>query len=97
LTAEFIVRPEAESDLQTAFTWHESQVVGLGDEFLLRIDAVFALIRRHPSAFPIVYESVRRAGVRRVPFSVFYVAESERTVVLSVLHTRQDPSEWPTG
>jgi hypothetical protein len=31
----------------------------------------------------------------RFPFSVFYVAESERTVVLSVLHTRQDPNEWP--
>lgn len=97
MTAEFIVRPEAEGDLRAAFSWYESQVVGLGDEFLLKIDAAFAVIRRHPVAFPIVYEDVRRAVVRRFPYSVFYVAESERTVVLSVLHERQDPSEWPAG
>jgi hypothetical protein len=54
LTGECIVRSEAERDLQTAFTWYESQVGGLGDEFLLKIDAVFAVIRRHPVAFPIV-------------------------------------------
>jgi hypothetical protein len=47
LTGDVIVRPEAERDLNTAFTWYESQVVGLGEEFLLKIDAVFAVIRRH--------------------------------------------------
>ena len=95
MTPQFIVRPEAERDLRAAYVWYEGQVIGLGDEFLMKIDVAFAVIRRHPLAFPIIYEDVRRAVVRRFPYSVFYVAADERTVVLSVMHTRQDPSEWP--
>jgi plasmid stabilization system protein ParE len=34
-----IIRPEAELDLEDAFTWYESQDSGLGSEFVRAIDA----------------------------------------------------------
>jgi hypothetical protein len=33
-----IIRPEAELDLEDAFTWYESQEAGLGSEFVRAID-----------------------------------------------------------
>jgi hypothetical protein len=42
------VRAEAEADLAKAFQWYEQQVRGLGDQFLLCVDAVMASIERNP-------------------------------------------------
>ena len=95
MSRSFIVRPEAEEELSQAFSWYEGQVPGLGDEFLRSVDAVFALIERHPSAYPLIYGEVRRGLVRRFPYGVFYLVDKERTVVLSVSHMRRDPSTWP--
>ncbi len=90
-----ILRPEAEDDLAQAFSWYEGQVLGLGDEFLRSVDAVFALIQRHPEAYPLIYGDVRRGLLRRFPYGVFYLVDTERTVVLSVSHMREDPRTWP--
>jgi len=38
---------------------------------------------------------VRRAIVSRFPFSIFYLIEPRRVVVLRVLHTARDPKLWP--
>ena len=39
MAAKMIVAPEVERDLATAYDWYEDQRVGLGDDFLSRIDA----------------------------------------------------------
>jgi toxin ParE1/3/4 len=97
LTPEFLLRPEAEQDVREAYDWYEDQAEGLGEEFLRSLDATFALIQRHPMASAVIHRQVRRALTRRFPYGVFYVTEDERTVILAVLHMRQDPSVWPVG
>ena len=34
-----IIRPEAENDLNEAFSWYEDKRQGLGHDFLLQVDA----------------------------------------------------------
>ncbi len=46
---KLIVRPEAEDDLSEAFMWYESRREGLGFDFLLQVDAGFALLKGIPS------------------------------------------------
>jgi plasmid stabilization system protein ParE len=48
-----------------------------------------------PLRYPVVYEDVRRALVRRYPYAIFYVVEPARVVVMAVLHQRRDPARWP--
>lgn len=43
-----IIRPEAEADLADAQDWYEQQRQGLGAEFLLCVEEVFARIDRTP-------------------------------------------------
>jgi toxin ParE1/3/4 len=37
---ELIIRPEAEAELAAAYAWYDERVQGLGDHFLLSVDAV---------------------------------------------------------
>jgi len=45
--------------------------------------------------YPILYEDVRRALLQRFPYSVFFVAEKTRAVVLGVHHQRRSPASRP--
>ncbi len=40
------------------------------------------------------FEDIRRTRLRRFPYSVFYVAMDEATVVIAVMHDRRDPRRW---
>jgi len=89
-----IIRPEAERDLAEAYQWYESQLAGLGSDFLLRLDATLSSIQRTPDLYPTVHRKIRRALIRRFPYGIFYLVERNRIVVLGVLHARRDPRTW---
>jgi toxin ParE1/3/4 len=89
-----LVEPEAEAELDEAFTWYEGRSAGLGSEFLRAVRAAFALIRRNPEQCPHVRGDIRRALVRRFPYAVYYVVEPDQVSVVAVVHTRQHPRRW---
>jgi len=88
------VRPEAESDLREAYRWYEGQRPGLGDDFLLCVDAALSAIQANPLAFPAIHQEVRRVLVRRFPYGVFYVHRGQTLTILAVFHCHRDPSAW---
>lgn len=90
----FLVEPEAEAELDEAFNWYEARTAGLGSEFVRAVRAAFALIRRKPDQFPRARGDIRRALVRRFPYAVYYVAETDQISVLAVIHTRRHPRRW---
>ena len=94
MSRRLIIRPEAEAELTAAFDWYEERVAGLGDDFLLHVEAVLQALLRAPRQFPHVHRSVRRALLRRFPYAVFYVEDEERVVVLSVFHAKRNPRQW---
>lgn len=89
-----VFRAAAEADLREAYQWYEAQREGLGESFLLSIEAASAAIQRSPESYPIVYKHVHRALIRRFPFGIFYLVEAEQVVVIAVLHVRRDPKHW---
>jgi plasmid stabilization system protein ParE len=94
MTPRLLLEPEAELDLEGARIWYEERAKGLGSEFLRNVRATLAVIERQPDLFPVVHATVRRASVRRFPYSVYYVAEDTATAVIGCLHTRRDPTTW---
>lgn len=93
MTRPLIIRPEAEADLAGAAAYYAK--VGHARGFEERIDGVLEQIGATPLRFPVLYEDVRRALVRRHPYAILYIVEPTRTVVLAVLHQRRDPVNWP--
>lgn len=94
MSLELIIRPEAEADITEAFEWYETQVPGLGSEFLLVLDALFNSMLRNHRMYPVVHKNVRRALTRRFPYAVFFITEETRIVVLSVFHAKRSPKTW---
>jgi len=92
---DIVFRESAAHQLQEAQSWYEAQRAGLGAEFARSLEAVVHRIARQPEGAPIVWEDVRRAHLKRFPYSVFFIIEPDRLVVLSCMHHRRNPANWP--
>jgi plasmid stabilization system protein ParE len=92
--SRFFVEPEAEGELREAVDWYEARARGLGKEFLRAVRAVFALIERNPEQFPCVQGEIRRGLVRRFPYAVYYVLDTDQISVIACIHTRRHPRRW---
>lgn len=87
-------RPEARLDILEARDWYEDRARGLGLEFARAVDAGASGILRFARAFPKVHGEVRKAVLRRFPYSLLFVIERDDIVVLGCFHQRQDPRTW---
>ena len=85
---------EARRDLAETRAWYERRASGLGDDFLVVVDATLEAIRRSPEAHRAVIGSYRRALLKRFPYAVYYEFVEDEVVVYAVVHGSQDPGKW---
>ncbi len=91
---QVIIRPEAESDIDDAYQWYESQRKSLGDNFLLCIEEAISRASRNPPIYSIIYKEVRRVLIHRFPFGIFFINRESSISVIAVIHARRNPSTW---
>jgi toxin ParE1/3/4 len=84
----------ARRDFEDAAVWYEERRSGLSAEFRAEVDAAVALAAEQPLRFPRKHKDIRCVRVRRFPYSVFFLQEESRIVVLAVFHVRRDPRQW---
>jgi plasmid stabilization system protein ParE len=84
----------AEGDLAEAIGWYQHIRPGLEADLTLCVEQALDRIREHPEAFPVVMPGVRRAVVRRFPYSIVYRVRQGRVEVEAIFHARQDPIRW---
>ena len=87
-----VFRPEVREEVDEAYTWYESQQLGLGDEFLECIEEMLDRICQMPESYPVVYRDVRRSVVRRFPYAVYYRIVSSRVIVTAIFLASQRPN-----
>jgi hypothetical protein len=61
MSAELILAPEAVTDLAEAYFWYEERKTGLGEDFLVCVEAAVESIRSAPARFALVDGECRRA------------------------------------
>jgi toxin ParE1/3/4 len=61
----------ARAELIEAQDWYEGEATGLGRRFRQSIDALIERMSENPRQFPVVLKNVRRALLRRFPYSLF--------------------------
>jgi plasmid stabilization system protein ParE len=89
-----IFRPEAEVEIIDAITWYEERGKGLGAEFLRAFEATLAAIERNPHQYAIVEGEIRRAVLRRFPYSIMYVIVDHELLILACFHASRNPERW---
>jgi plasmid stabilization system protein ParE len=66
----------------------------MGRRFRHAIDALAERMSGNPRQFPVVYKNVRRALLRRFPYTVLFVIENETLLVIAYFHASRNPSHW---
>ncbi len=91
---KLIIAPEALNDISDSYGWYEQRRVGLGEEFLMCVDACIEQIQRIPGSNQIIHLNFRRGLVRRFPFAVIYEYEQNIVTVYAVFHNSRNPQKW---
>jgi toxin ParE1/3/4 len=84
----------AHRDVSEAQTWYSGKGPGLDLSFREDLDSVLGRIQSFPAGFPIVYKAIRRANLRKFPYSIFYVQRRDHLFVLGVVHHARSPRHW---
>ena len=84
----------AVQDLALAERWYLDKAPHVLASFEEEIDSTFGLISDRPELYQTVESTVRRAPVRKFPFSVFYRILPEWIEVVAVMHQSRDPRTW---
>ena len=85
---------DANAEVIEAAHYYEGRTSGLGQMFLLDIEAAIEQIRSNPEGFELIGTEVRHKLLRRFPYSLMYAIEPDRLRVVAVAHQRRRPGYW---
>ena len=82
---------EAEEDIVTAYNWYQSELQGLGDDFVIAINDCLQSILTNPKAFGFRKGKIRGCSVKRFPHLILFLIERRNIYIISVFHTSRNP------
>jgi len=93
---KLIVSDDADIDIEQAMDYYESRQSGLGARLVLSIKACLKLIIKNPFAFVTIYHSIRKANIKKFPYSLFYLIDEEAKLVtiIAVIHGHRSEELW---
>ena len=80
--------PDVYQDIAAALLWYENQSPGLGEFFLVDLEASYKRILAHRHAWPRFSNNTRYCLLERFPYAIVYAAD-EKIKVLAVKHNRR--------
>ncbi len=89
-----VVRKRAEQHIADAYNWYEHQRIGLGEEFLLCIEASLNVIIQNPLLFQEKHKNIRHIMTPRFPYGIFYFIDKNKIIVIAVFHLSRNPKLW---
>ena len=92
MRAEFLT--PANQEFLAAADFYEAQAPGLGEDFILDIEASLKLITEFPNLGSRGPASTRRIHLHRFPYSLVYRPERDVLRVIAVEHQRRRPGFW---
>ena len=75
---------EASAEVNEAVKYYEERVPGLGLLFLVALEEAVEKVLANPEVFQLVGDETRHKLIRRFPYSLLHVIESDRIRVLAV-------------
>ena len=78
--------------MDEAYRWYEHQREGLGEDFLLAVQAARDSILDNPKMYPVVRRDTRRALLHRFPYSLLYRVIGEQVRLLRAFTANATPN-----
>jgi len=91
---DYRFHPLAWQELEEADSWYLSHSYEVSWDFLNELYAAAEDIGRTPRRWPKYLHGTRRFVLRRFPFSVVYLDDSELVTIIAVAHSKRRPGYW---
>lgn len=88
---QVIIRNRAQVEIVEIMEWYEEREKGLGQYFILCLEASIESLRRYPTAYRILQKEYRRFFVRKFPVAIFYIVRGEKIYIDVVEPMPRDP------
>jgi hypothetical protein len=93
LSYDLIIRSSAQRDIAGLALRYNRKESGLGEWFLICLDAALQGLTRNAEIYRVVRHEYRKVLVRRFPVGVFFVVRRNAVCVDAVMDLRSDPKE----
>jgi plasmid stabilization system protein ParE len=84
----------AQSEIDDAVIWYDSQSKGLGTRFLDDLDRTIRRIAAYPFSCVEIEPDLRRCLLTRFPYGIIYGVDSDTIVIIAVAHLHREPRYW---
>ena len=83
-------------ELRAARQWYNHRAAGTGDRLLDIVDEKVGEIARLPASFPQDRQDpiARRARLRKYPYTLIFMTQSDAIVLLALVHRKRKPGYW---
>lgn len=88
-----ILKP-AQSELDEAFEYYETQLPNLGFEFIEEFEKAVRRIEQFPEAWHPFSRNTRRCQFNRFPYAIIYKNEDEEIIIIAISHLHREPNYW---
>ncbi len=89
-----VLTAAARKDIAEAQDWYRREGPALAASFREEIERQLARILRRPTQFPLARADVRRAKLRRFPYSLLFRVMPDAIYVIACFHSSRDPNVW---
>ena len=93
MSLPIVFRRIARLELDESIAWYDAQQPGLGVQFAAEIETLLKRIGDSPQQFRHIRNQIRRAVSTRFPYTIHYITEKDRIVVLAIFHVKRNPTQ----
>ena len=91
----YFFHPAAEGEHLESVAFYESRLAGLGASYLAEFEKTMLRVCEAPQRYSVEKQpNVRRARMKRFPFTIFFRESSSAIQVLAIAHNRRRPRYW---
>ena len=84
----------AETELDEAVTFYNSEQPGLGADFIIEFVNSLDRIKAYPKAWNPFTQNTRRCQLRRFPYGIVYQIFETEILVVAISHLHREPGYW---
>jgi len=81
----------AAAEIHAVISWYLRPEINQAPAFIKELERTEAHLRTLPALYQQVEGDIRRAVLRRFPYSLFFVIEGGEVIVLACMHQHQQP------
>jgi hypothetical protein len=84
----------AETELDEAVIFYNSEQPGLGADFIVEFVNTLDRIKAYPKAWNPFTQNTRRCQLRRFPYGIVYQIFETEILVVAISHLHREPGYW---